>query len=272
MKRFNVAFVAALLLVGSAAALSSVNIVGAATKVLPNLVCNSGSPCRTFTNHGGGGGVAGIDTSSGPGISGSGYQGPGVSAHSTYDGIDAVSTNLDGGYFNGGYDGVDAVGSTSSAFPIVATNSYTGGFMEEDQNGNVYATGQFIGGALRVHHRNGAREIATYSSESTQSTLEDVGTGRMMAGRGIILLDPAFAAMIDASNYYVFLTPKGNNRGLYIAREGPRGFEVRESEGGRSTLAFDYRIVGQPIDEPTSRLPAVTFEKRPPHPMRPPNR
>jgi len=41
----------------------------------------------------------------------------------------------------------------------------------------------------------------------------------------------------------VFLTPKGDCRGLYVSNETQTGFEVHELGGGKSNVAFDYRIV-----------------------------
>ena len=79
-------------------------------------------------------------------------------------------------------------------------------------------------------------------------------------GHGIVQLDPAFARTLDVrSGHHVFLTPKGDSRGLYIASESPAAFEVRESQGGQSTLSFDYRIIGRAAGVKTGRLPAIRF-------------
>jgi hypothetical protein len=79
MKRINAAFVAGALAVGATIALSNVNIVSASAKLIPMLSCNSGSPCRTFSNFGTGAGIAGTNSSSGPGVQGLAYgQGPGL--------------------------------------------------------------------------------------------------------------------------------------------------------------------------------------------------
>ena len=272
MNRPNVSLVAAIA-IGAAAALSSVNIVSASGRISSMIACHSVNPCKAYSNSSSGAGIEGTNSSTGPGVQAvSTGQGAGVSSSAVYDGIDAYSSNLDGGYFNGAYEGVMAVGSTSTAFPLYAVNSYTGGFMEVDEYGNVYASGSFIGGALKIHHGRGTHQVATYSSESAQSTLEDVGTAQMVAGHAAVRLDPAFASMIDANGYHVFVTARGDNRGLYIATQSPRGFEVRESQGGHATLTFDYRIVAQPIDEQATRLPAVTVERRDARPARPPSR
>jgi hypothetical protein len=46
-------------------------------------------------------------------------------------------------------------------------------------------------------------------------------------------------------DYHVFLTPKGDCKGLYVANETAGGFEVHELGGGSSSIAFDYRIVAK---------------------------
>jgi len=45
--------------------------------------------------------------------------------------------------------------------------------------------------------------------------------------------------------YHVFLTPKGDCKGLYVTNETSSGFEVHELGGGASSIAFDYRIVAR---------------------------
>ena len=45
--------------------------------------------------------------------------------------------------------------------------------------------------------------------------------------------------------YHVFLTPKGDCEGLYVANETPDGFEVHELRGGHSSVGFDYKIVAK---------------------------
>lgn len=72
---------------------------------------------------------------------------------------------------------------------------------------------------------------------------EDFGSGKLASGGVRVDLDPAFARTVNTASYHVFVTPKGENNGLYITNETPESFEVRESNGGRSAVEFDYRIV-----------------------------
>ena len=63
---------------------------------------------------------------------------------------------------------------------------------------------------------------------------------------------------MDRNWYYVFLTPLGDTRGLYVSVKTPAAFQVRETLRGRNSLAFDYRIVAHPLGASNDRLPAVT--------------
>jgi hypothetical protein len=61
-----------------------------------------------------------------------------------------------------------------------------------------------------------------------------------------VALDPTFALAVNtASGYHVFLTPNGDCEGLYVAQKTGTGFQVRELRGGKSNIAFDYRVVAK---------------------------
>ena len=57
--------------------------------------------------------------------------------------------------------------------------------------------------------------------------------------------------------YHVFLTPKGDCKGLYIATQAPTSFEVRELQDGKSTIAFDYRVVAKRKGYERARLAEI---------------
>jgi len=107
--------------------------------------------------------------------------------------------------------------------------------------GVLFCTGAH---SLVVPVDNGQRQVALHAVESPQNWFEDFGSGRLESGVGRIALDSTFAETIDAaSDYHVFLTPEGECRGLYISNKSATGFEVHEVGGGRSNVAFSYRIV-----------------------------
>jgi hypothetical protein len=106
---------------------------------------------------------------------------------------------------------------------------------------------------------------ARYGSRTSTPTIEDVGFANLTNGRAAIRFDATFASTIDPrAPYAVFLSPEGENDGLYVTAKTGTGFLVREAHGGRSTLPFSYRILARPLDMPQARrLPdartAATF-------------
>jgi hypothetical protein len=114
--------------------------------------------------------------------------------------------------------------------------------------------GQFIGNiqvtgtkAAVVPFPDGSHR-ALYCVESPDLWFEDFGTAKLAGGRALVALDPDFARVIKEGDYMVFLTPEGDCRGLYVRRKRAASFEVREQMGGKSNIAFSYRIVGRRKD------------------------
>ena len=60
----------------------------------------------------------------------------------------------------------------------------------------------------------------------------------------------------------LFLTPKGDNKGLYVTNQAPGSFEVHEAQGGRSTIGFDYRIVAKRKGMESLRMEDVTDRQK----------
>jgi hypothetical protein len=110
-----------------------------------------------------------------------------------------------------------------------------------DTNGHENCPGNF---STTASVNSGKRQVALYSVESPQNWFEDFGSGQLAGGTASVTLEGTFAQTVNASSeYHVFLTPEGDCRGLYVSKKTPAGFEVRELGGGRSNVAFDYRIV-----------------------------
>jgi hypothetical protein len=100
--------------------------------------------------------------------------------------------------------------------------------------------------------------VPMYGSQQRARTVEDFGTAQLFHGVASVHLDPQFAQTISTTTpYLVFLTPDGDCRGLFTATKTPEGFEVRELGGGRSNLAFDYRIVAKPFGDSATQTVAI---------------
>jgi hypothetical protein len=115
-----------------------------------------------------------------------------------------------------------------------------------------------MGDAVAVD--NGSRQVALYGIQAPEVWFEDYGSGQLASGAASITLEPVFLQTVNTTvEYHVFLTPKGDCEGLYVSNETATGFEVRELRHGRSSVAFDYRIVAKRKGYETIRLSDVTM-------------
>ena len=176
-----------------------------------------------------------------------------------------VSTSGIGIYgSSGNYIGVSASSGTSTAL-FAASNSGLAGYFQ----GPVQVQGAFtvLGGpkSAAVPHPDGSHR-RLYCMESPDSIFEDFGEGQLVNGRADVRLDRDFAAVIHSDHYRVFLTPEGDSKGLYVTNKTPTGFEVREQQGGTSSVAFSYRVVAKRKDIAGPRLEKVDI---PASPLRP---
>lgn len=145
---------------------------------------------------------------------------------------------------------------------IANTGQPNGDIMSLDCQGNLTVAGNIVANSTPLVATKSAdgRKVATFVSRQTQQTIEDVGEAQLVNGQANVRLDPAFAATINRyENYIVFITPEGMTQGtLCVAQRTAAGFVVRENQGGRSTIAFGYRIVAKPLDGSRQRLPLIT--------------
>jgi hypothetical protein len=86
--------------------------------------------------------------------------------------------------------------------------------------------------------------VKLYTMESPEVWFEDFGSAKLTNGRAQVVIEPQFAQTVNTNmNYFVFLTPTADSKGLYVSQKTPGTFEVRENGGGTSGATFDYRIV-----------------------------
>lgn len=237
---------------------------------------NSGTSGISTATSGSGHGVYGR-SSNGQGVYGTSSSNNGVEGHSTGSGASGVagiqpgtsSGSGDGVYSESAdktnfYEALEAKADSSNTYIFEGFNASTNGLCTIDYNATLACTGGAVMKNVRTRHTNANGErVLAYAAESATATIEDVGTARMVGGVANVAIDPAFASVMDRKWYYVFLTPLGDTRGLYVSQKTASAFQVRESEGGRSRLEFDYRIVAHPLDAKNDRLPLAPSMRMP---------
>ena len=237
----------------------------------------SSSPAVIAIAKGSGDGVDGSAADNGVGLSGVSKNGFGVSAASTnYSGLQAYSINGDGADITNstGYgtatltiqnEHVATVGNLIQATSYANSYSYSPGYNCNSEVGDCLTLDK--AGNLEVHGsitdnrgtfartRNPGTDVMSYGEQAAEPMMEDVGTAKLVNGSATVSLASDFRATIEGSRYMVFLTPYGENNGLFVSSRTATGFSVQEVHGGRATLAFDYRIVAQQYGMHDGRLP-----------------
>ena len=134
--------------------------------------------------------------------------------------------------------------NTDETGNIFATKGgYFGGICVIDVGGNLGCSGN-IGAPVPVD--GGTRKVALYAVEAPENWFEDIGSAQLSNGSTVVQLESTFAQTVNTGiEYHVFLTPKGDCKGLYVTNETADSFEVRELGGGKANIAFDYRIVAR---------------------------
>ena len=236
------------------------------------------------------------NSSGGTGVNGSGYIG--VSGTGTFDGLSGSGSN-DGLLASGGVRGVEAFGTGSGSMGVWGTGSSYGLYGTSTNYGvqgygsytGVYGNGYVglygDGGSFGVYGGAGSaysvfaqgnlgasgtktavvalpddRVVSLYAMESPENWFEDFGSSKLENGVATIALDATFAQTINPeTEYHVFITPNGDCEGLYVAQKTPAGFEVRELHAGKSSVAFDYRIIAKRKGLETLRLEDVQADR-----------
>jgi hypothetical protein len=129
--------------------------------------------------------------------------------------------------------------------------------------GNVYTACKYFpadpssdcnAGTDAVARSNAGNFVQTYGARHANPTMEDEGEARLTNGYAHVSLDPTFASTISThSPYLVFTTPQGDGA-LFVSNRTARGFDVRQSFGGRSNMTFDYRIVARQFGRDDRRI------------------
>jgi len=96
-----------------------------------------------------------------------------------------------------------------------------------------------------VKLKNG-ESVSLYAVEASENWFEDFGSSTLKEGSALVSIEPTFAETVNTDmEYHVFLTPRGECKGLYVTNQKGTSFEVRELNGGKSDISFSYRIVAK---------------------------
>jgi hypothetical protein len=173
-----------------------------------------------------------------------------------------------------GHGLVGATATAGGAAVVGATNGVAGAYAGAFY-GPLVVSGNFtvVGGAksAAVPHPDGSHR-RLYCMESPESWFEDFGTGRLECGRAHVPIDPDFAAMVDLTDYHIFLTEFGNHQALAVTARTPTGFTV-EADAAFARLTgkkdsdlsgtFSWRVVARRKDIAAERLAPVTIPPAP---------
>jgi hypothetical protein len=177
----------------------------------------------------------------------------------------------------GGLIGVDAISNQGTALVATSAGPQVAFQVEAVGAGNLMVgvnnSSQIVmrlDGAGNMHAHSftadltatTGQKLVSYTPRASEPTIEDFGEAQLSNGSAYVRLEPRFAStMARGLSYLVFITPEGDNRGLYVTQKTPAGFAVRECQGGHSMLAFSYRIVAKPFGSHEARLPVVELPK-----------
>lgn len=124
-------------------------------------------------------------------------------------------------------------------------------------NGDVRVMGNFTvsGGAKHAAVTMPDGSAVLYCQESPEPFFEDFGRARLINGVAHVQMESEFASIVERDDYMVFITPGGELKSpLYVGPQNANGFEVREANGGTSSIPFTYRIVAKRKDIDVKRL------------------
>jgi hypothetical protein len=186
------------------------------------------------------------------GLNNSSYAGPGPGAggFGVY-GLSAKGHGLVGATATPG--GAAVAGSTNGL-----AGAYAGLFY-----GSVVVTGNFtVVGAksAAVPHPDGSHR-RLYCVESPESWFEDFGKARLEGGCASVAIDPDFAAVVDLTDYHVFLTGY-DDFDLRVSEQSASGFHV-VAKDVISSGRFSWRIVAKRKDIAAPRFEVVTVPPEP---------
>jgi hypothetical protein len=163
-----------------------------------------------------------------------------------------------------GHGLVGATATSGGAAVVGASNGVAGAYAGAFYGSVVVSGGFTVAGGPKsaaVPHPDGSHR-RLYCMESPESWFEDFGKAQLSCGCADVTIDPDFAAVVDLSDYHVFLTEYGDHQGLHVTEMTPTGFTVQAKDGD-GDQRFSWRVVAKRKDIAAERLARVTIPPEP---------
>lgn len=130
--------------------------------------------------------------------------------------------------------------------------------------GNVVVNGNFTvnGNKAATVKMNNGEMRQLYVEESPETWFADYGTAMLVNGSARINLDPMYLETVSINNnnpMKVFIQTNGDSKGVYVVKHDTY-FEVKENNGGTSTISFDYRVMAKRKGYENVRMEKVDIE------------
>jgi len=132
-------------------------------------------------------------------------------------------------------------------------------------NGHAGVEGNFMvaGSKNAMVNTQNYGDRLLYSMESPEVWFEDFGSAKLQNGEAKVAIDKVFLETVNTDVlYFVFLTPCGDTKGLFVKEKGKDYFIINETEGGQSSIQFDYRIIAKRKGFESKRLEEVARENQ----------
>jgi hypothetical protein len=172
-----------------------------------------------------------------------------------------------GGYFNNASPRGTGVVGEASAYKGntcgVLGKAYSKQGYGVYSQGDMKVVGKFTctGTKSSVVALKNGEEVSLYAIEASENWFEDCGSSTLIKGRAVVEIDPLYAKTVNSeTTYHVFLTPEADCKGLYVTNKKPASFEVKELNGGQSSIPFSYRIMAKRKGFENLRLEKIPVE------------
>lgn len=117
------------------------------------------------------------------------------------------------------------------------------GLMAKGNDFSLYVDGKTYTNDAIVQLNTSTNEdarIPTYVPTSASADIYLHGVSTLTNGTAVVKLDSKILNLIDVNSIVITVTPIGDSKGIYIAKQEKDGFTVRENSNGQSSVKFNW--------------------------------